>query len=81
MDFVRNAVGSGENQGQNNDNEQGQSDEQRQQQQGSSGSGGGILGSMSDKLNSIAGGGKDSEKNEDYLDKGESFKPQDDLAS
>lgn len=34
------------------------------------GSGGGFLGGIGDKLNSAAGGGKESEKNEDYLDKG-----------
>lgn len=31
---------------------------------------GGFLGSIGDKFNSAAGGGKESEKNEDYLDKG-----------
>ena len=41
---------------------------QSQGQQQSSG-GGGLLGSLGDKLNSAAGGGKESEKNEDYLDK------------
>lgn len=34
------------------------------------GGGGGFLGGLGDKLNSAAGGGKESEKNEDYLDKG-----------
>merc|ERR1712230_355762 len=44
-------------------------------QQSSSGSsgGGGFLGGLGDKLNSAAGGGKESEKNEDYLDKGVDF--------
>ena len=32
--------------------------------------GGGFLGGIGDKLNSAAGGGKESEKNEDYLYKG-----------
>jgi hypothetical protein len=32
--------------------------------------GGGILGGVGDKLNSLAGGGRESEKDEDYLDKG-----------
>ena len=32
--------------------------------------GGGFMGGIGDKLNSAAGGGKESEKNEDYLDKG-----------
>jgi hypothetical protein len=33
--------------------------------------GGGFLGGLGEKFNSAAGGGKESEKNEDYLDKGE----------
>ncbi|KAK4936566.1 hypothetical protein LTR66_015318 [Elasticomyces elasticus] len=36
----------------------------------SSGGGGGFLSGFSNKLNSAAGGGVESEKNEDYLDKG-----------
>lgn len=40
-----------------------------EQQQGS----GGFLGGIGDKLNSAAGGGRKSEKNEDMLDKGSSF--------
>lgn len=32
--------------------------------------GGGFLGGLGDKFNSAAGGGRESEKNEDYLDKG-----------
>ena len=31
---------------------------------------GGFMGGLTDKFNSAAGGGKESEKNEDYLDKG-----------
>ncbi|OQV09913.1 hypothetical protein CLAIMM_13987 [Cladophialophora immunda] len=43
-------------------------------QQGASGSGSGsFLGGLGDKLNSAAGGGRESEKNEDYLDKGVDF--------
>jgi hypothetical protein len=42
-----------------------------QTQQSSSGGGGGFLGGLGEKFNSAAGGGKESEKNEDYLDKGE----------
>jgi hypothetical protein len=41
---------------------------QQSSNQGSS-SGGGFLGSLGDKFNSAAGGGRESEKNEDYLDK------------
>lgn len=40
---------------------------QNQQQQGSSG---GFFGGLGDKFNSAAGGGRESEKNEDMLDKG-----------
>ena len=36
--------------------------------------GGGFLGGIGDKLNSAAGGGKESEKNEDYLDKGKHWR-------
>lgn len=46
--------------------------EGQQQQQKEGGGGGGFLGSLGDKFNSAAGGGKESEKNEDYLDKGSS---------
>lgn len=62
MDFVKNAMGSG------GDTQQGQSKQSGEQQ--SSGGGGGFLGGIGDKLNSAAGGGKESEKNEDLLDKG-----------
>lgn len=41
-----------------------------EQTQSGGGGGGGFLGGIGDKLNSAAGGGKESEKNEDYLDKG-----------
>jgi hypothetical protein len=58
MDFVNKLAGSGENQNAN----QGQGGQQ-------SGSGGGFLGGLGDKLNGAAGGGRESEKNEDYLDK------------
>ncbi|KAL8825830.1 MAG: hypothetical protein Q9191_004177 [Dirinaria sp. TL-2023a] len=59
MDSLKNAVGLGEN----NSN---QAPSEKQE----SGSGGGFLGGIGDKLNSAAGGGKESEKNEDLLDKG-----------
>jgi len=36
-------------------------------------SSGGFLGGIGDKINSAAGGGRESEKNEDYLDKGVDF--------
>lgn len=57
--------------GGSNQNQQQQEGQQQGQQSGSGG--GGFLGGFGDKLNSAAGGGKESEKNEDYLDKGEFF--------
>lgn len=69
MDFVNKFTGgSGQSQG-NSVNEQVVNDQSSSGQQQSSG-GGGFLGGIGDKLNSAAGGGKESEKNEDYLDKG-----------
>lgn len=52
-------------------------DDKKEEQHHSSSSGeekkegGGFFGGIGDKLNSAAGGGKESEKNEDMLDKGE----------
>ncbi|KAH9860707.1 hypothetical protein J1614_012039 [Plenodomus biglobosus] len=69
MDFVNKMTGGGGSN--NNNNNNANSNEQGQnQQQSSSSSGGGFLGGIGDKLNSAAGGGRESEKNEDYLDKG-----------
>ena len=59
MDFVKNAMGGG-------DNNKGENT----QEGGGGGGGGGFLGGIGDKLNSAAGGGRESEKNEDLLDKG-----------
>lgn len=73
MDFLKNAAGSlgGNN---NNNQQQGQQGQQggnpEQQQQGSSGGGGGFLDGIMNKAHGAAGGGPESEKNEDYLDKG-----------
>jgi hypothetical protein len=53
-----------------------QSNQEQPAQSSSSGeqkSSGGFLGGLGDKLNSAAGGGRESEKNEDYLDKGVDF--------
>lgn len=61
MDSLKNAVGLGDEK-RGEVTQEGQSTEQ--------GGGGGFLGGIGDKLNSAAGGGKESEKNEDYLDKG-----------
>lgn len=62
MDFVNKAMGGG-------------GDSKAQQSMGESKEqgGGGFLGGIGDKINSAAGGGKESEKNEDYLDKGVDF--------
>ncbi len=72
MDFIKNAMG-------NNDNDQREPNQQNrtneptaQKASGGGGGGGGFLGGFGDKLNSAAGGGRESEKNEDYLDKGNS---------
>ena len=67
MDFIKNAVG-GQGANENNNNNQGENTQSNDQQ--SSGGGGGFLSGIGNKLNSAAGGGKESEKNEDYLDKG-----------
>ncbi|KAI1475340.1 hypothetical protein K445DRAFT_314469 [Daldinia sp. EC12] len=55
MDFINKITGS-------KDNEEKKSSEDKQQQESSGG--------FMDKINSMAGGGKESEKNEDVLDKG-----------
>jgi hypothetical protein len=67
MDFVNKFTG-GDNA--NNSNNQEQSANQNEEKKESSG---GFLGSIGEKFNSAAGGGKESEKNEDYLDKGMVF--------
>lgn len=64
MDSLKNAVGLGEN------NQPPRGQEGQSNQPTEDGKGGGFLGGISDKLNSAAGGGPASEKNEDYLDKG-----------
>ena len=52
------------------DNKQAETTQSTEQGGEQSSGGGGFLGGIGDKLNSAAGGGKESEKNEDYLDKG-----------
>ncbi|KAF2474865.1 uncharacterized protein BDR25DRAFT_280457 [Lindgomyces ingoldianus] len=68
MDFVNKLTGGGEQKHQR---------QQRQQHQQSSSSeqkeGGGLFGGIGNKLNEAAGGGRESEKNEDMLDKGVDF--------
>jgi hypothetical protein len=71
MDFVKKAMGGNE--------QQGQGQNQATTQEGSSSSGnqesGGFLSGIGNKMNEAAGGGKESEKNEDYLDKGTFIPP------
>ncbi|KAJ9270559.1 hypothetical protein DTO212C5_3348 [Paecilomyces variotii] len=65
MDALKNfasGLGGGQNQ---NQNEQSSSDSNQ--------GGGGFLSNIGNKINSAAGGGPESEKNEDYLDKGVDF--------
>lgn len=62
MDSLKNAVGLGDDK----PSEGAQQGQSTGQQEG----GGGFLGGIGEKFNSAAGGGKESEKNEDYLDKG-----------
>ncbi|PVH76032.1 hypothetical protein DL98DRAFT_497575 [Cadophora sp. DSE1049] len=71
MDFVNKFTG-GDKQGEGQNQQQQGQGQNEQSSSGSSG-GGGFLGGIGDKLNSAAGGGKESEKNEDYLDKGIDF--------
>jgi len=59
MDFVKNFTGGDNSQNQKSQQEQGSKEQ----------GGGGFLGGFGDKLNSAAGGGRESEKNEDILDK------------
>ncbi|PKS09386.1 hypothetical protein jhhlp_004001 [Lomentospora prolificans] len=63
MDFINKAMG---NTGGNSAN---QGSQPQQTQQGSSSSGGGFM----NKINNMAGGGQQGEKNEDALDKGIDF--------
>ena len=65
MDFVNKLAGG------NNNNQQTNEQAAQGSSSGEQKSGGGFLGGIGDKLNSAAGGGRESEKNEDYLDKGE----------
>lgn len=64
MDFVNKLTGSGNNSG----NSAGES--LSEQQSGGGGGGGGFMG----KMNDMAGGGAQGEKDEDFLDKGWSLK-------
>lgn len=70
MDQLKNTLGglTGGNKGSSHGDTAGHGHTTQQTQQSG---GGGFLGGLSDKFNSAAGGGRESEKNEDYLDKGE----------
>lgn len=61
MDFVKKFAGDMQ---QRNEGSQNPSNEHKPERAG------GFLGGLGNKLNSAAGGGRESEKNEDYLDKG-----------
>lgn len=65
MDFVKNLTGGGNNEAQGEGQQRQDGGQQNEQK-----SEGGFLGGITDKFNSAAGGGKESEKNEDMLDKG-----------
>ncbi|KAB8336945.1 hypothetical protein FH972_021250 [Carpinus fangiana] len=70
MDFVNKLAGDNQGgEGQQNNNNNNGNDQQNTNDGQQSSSGGGFM----DKINGLAGGGKDSEKNEDYLDKGVDF--------
>lgn len=64
MDFIKNAVGGGDKQTGN------PQQPVNTAQGGQSQQGGGFLSGIGSKINSAAGGGKESEAKEDYLDKG-----------
>jgi hypothetical protein len=67
MDFLKKAASQvTENLNQAEGQQQPAGEQQSNQQ---SGGAGGILEGLKDKVNSAAGGGQDSEKNEDVLDK------------
>ncbi|KAH7401813.1 hypothetical protein DE146DRAFT_754422 [Phaeosphaeria sp. MPI-PUGE-AT-0046c] len=68
MDFVNKFTG-----GDNNNNQQAGQQPAQGSSTGEQKSSGGFLGGIGDKLNSAAGGGRESEKNEDMLDKGVDF--------
>jgi len=73
MDFVKNLTsGNNGNPSSNNPNQASiPTGEMPQQKTGGAAGAGGFLGGLGNKLNTAAGGGVESEKREDYLDKGE----------
>ncbi|TVY29204.1 hypothetical protein LHYA1_G002864, partial [Lachnellula hyalina] len=68
MDFVNKFTGGSKDQNQQGEG-QGQGQANTQSQSQDKNTDGEMFGGISDKLNSAAGGGKESEKNEDALDK------------
>lgn len=76
MDQLKGAFSSfsGGGNNQNPNQNQNQAIPQQGSEQSSSG-GGGFFGGIGDKFNSAAGGGRESEKNEDYVDKGKLSMP------
>ncbi|KAJ4370638.1 hypothetical protein N0V83_005159 [Neocucurbitaria cava] len=73
MDFVNKFTGGNNNEQQQEQTGQSTGQSVNEQVANDKSSGGGFLGGIGDKLNSAAGGGRESEKNEDYLDKGVDF--------
>ncbi|CAG8983544.1 hypothetical protein HYALB_00004345 [Hymenoscyphus albidus] len=86
MDFIKKAVGADSQDSTTNTTSQQTQQTQQHTSSSSSGEynqhssstekkegGGGFLSGITEKLNGAAGGGKESEKNEDYLDKGVDF--------
>ncbi|KAJ9630427.1 hypothetical protein H2203_000948 [Taxawa tesnikishii (nom. ined.)] len=68
MDFVKNFTGGQKSTGETAGQPTATNSVGEQQE-----SSGGFLGGIGNKLNAAAGGGPESEKNEDYLDKGVDF--------
>lgn len=64
MDFVKKFTSNEQGEGEQHERRDGEGQQNEQKSEG------GFLGGLSNKLNSAAGGGKESEKNEDLLDKG-----------
>jgi hypothetical protein len=64
MDFVNKFTGGNQDQNAATNQQQPAGEGQKQE--------GGFLAGLGNKVNAAAGGGKESEKNEDYLDKGKS---------
>ncbi|TVY59636.1 hypothetical protein LSUE1_G007456 [Lachnellula suecica] len=74
MDFVNKFTGgSNSNSNESNQNQQQNPSQDSNQDSNEQKQSGGLFGGLGDKLNSAAGGGRESEKNEDGLDKGIDF--------